>query len=586
MGNINMENICRLCLDISDDQRSIFEAIGECDLRAIIRETVQLDIHEEDDLPKTICTTCANKLISIQEHVTLFRASDRKLRSSLVSSSTAANSIAKDELAIPAKELVICVSNDSDTARNSTDPFDNILAGDRTDAELHSLDKRRSFPHAIDSVLMRRQVAGHGVTNSPSKRSNKDEKQSDNEYDNYDELSYEESVSCEKDITCNDMPEDNGLEIIDAEISPIAQVLETGHHPKTRKRRKTTNSCRDGSTKPEGSPSPALRDYKCYICNSKSLGSQKALLDHFATHVDRVPYTCERCVMKTVILTRVRTLNTHLKMHEQPIKCDYCDRRYSNASGKYYHTQFYHLGGGAPCITHCKVCGKQCGSQDALKKHQKYHTTALKCRHCEKVFNHPNKLRNHELSHDENSGFECMVCKKVLQTIESYDVHLKKHTQERSYQCSLCPKKFNTSCNLFLHMKVHAKNDNYRPTRSWQEHYTIVSREPMHYKCKHCDRYGTDKVNNMISHLQAHFKEYECDRCKRLFATAKQLRAHYTTHTGEKPEMCQHCGKCFANKNGLRTHLRTHTREAVAESKEERCVQKLPISSSTTGYQS
>uniref|UniRef100_A0A182VEH7 C2H2-type domain-containing protein n=1 Tax=Anopheles merus TaxID=30066 RepID=A0A182VEH7_ANOME len=265
--------------------------------------------------------------------------------------------------------------------------------------------------------------------------------------------------------------------------------------------------------------------------------------------------------METIVLTRVRTLNTHMKMHEQPIKCDYCDRRYSNAAGKYYHTQTYHLAGGAPCIVHCEICGKQYGSEAALKQHMKYHTTMLKCSRCDMVFNHPNKRRNHELTHNEDRGYECVVCKKVLQTIESYDVHLKKHSQERSYPCTLCPKKFNTSFNLILHLKVHAKNYNYRPAKSWVEHYTILSRDPLQYKCNHCDRYSTDKVNNMISHLQAHFKEYECDQCKRLFATAKQLRAHYTTHTGEKSEMCQHCGKCFSTKNNLRIHLKSHKRE-------------------------
>ncbi|XP_055644035.1 zinc finger protein 37-like [Toxorhynchites rutilus septentrionalis] len=304
---------------------------------------------------------------------------------------------------------------------------------------------------------------------------------------------------------------------------------------------------------------PTLHDYRCYICNSDSLGSRKAMIEHFSVHVDKVPYTCRECVMETVVLTRVRTLNTHMKMHAQPVKCDYCDRRYSNAAGKYYHTQTFHLGGGAPCLVNCEVCGKTCGSQMALKQHMKYHTTKLKCSKCDMVFNHPNKRRNHERTHDENRGYECVVCKKVLQTIESYDVHLKKHSQERSYQCHLCPKKFNTSCNLILHLKVHAKNDNYKPAKSWIEHYTVLSRNPMHFKCKHCDRYNTDKVNNMISHLQAHFKEYECDQCHHKFATAKQLRAHYTTHTGEKPEKCKYCEKVFSTKNNLRIHLKaTH----------------------------
>ncbi|ETN63530.1 GDNF-inducible zinc finger protein 1 [Anopheles darlingi] len=515
--------VCRLCLAPGEEHRLLFGKSQEPDYVSIIREIVRLEIREDDELPKRICFDCAARLARIQEDVQGFRETDNKLRALLLEESV--DSKQPSERSTENEELV-------------HDPFDSVVSVDEETAP--SLQENRlNVPQEKSVDIVRRssrvRIKIAQAIRSPSIVSDQtDDRRSDDESDN--EASRIES------------PKISNSSATKRTAASIPKPLRA----KRRKLSKSEHKREDG---------PTLRDYKCYICCSASLGSQKALLDHFATHVDRVPYTCERCVMKTVVITRVRTLNTHLKMHEQPIKCDYCDRRYSNASGKYYHTQFYHLGGGAPCIIHCKECGKQCGSQDALRKHMKYHTTALKCRTCDKVFNHPNKLRNHELSHDANGGYECVVCKKVLQTIESYDVHLKKHTQERSYQCSLCPKKFNTSCNLILHMKVHAKNDNYRPTRSWLEHYTIVSREPLKYKCNHCDRYGTDKVNNMISHLQAHFKEYECDRCKRLFATAKQLRAHYPTHTGEKPEMCQHCGKCFSNKSSLRTHLRTHGRE-------------------------
>ncbi|XP_035778548.1 zinc finger protein 37 homolog isoform X1 [Anopheles albimanus] len=540
--------VCRLCLAPPADQhRLLFVKSQEPDYVSIIREIVRLAIREDDELPKRICLCCATKLTRIQEDVKGFRETEEKLRASLVEETVAHKQ--------PTESII------EHDERPEHDPFDTVgSVNDKADVP-----QQKSVDCVRRSSRVRCKVAQ--AIRSPSIVS---EKTTD------DRRSEDESDSEASPLDSFEISSSNPSASASDRKKTIRGPASSNTKQSRGKRRKLSKS------EPKREDGPTLRDYKCYICSSGSLGSQKALLDHFATHVDRVPYTCERCVMKTVVITRVRALNTHLKMHEQPIKCDYCDRRYSNASGKYYHTQFYHLGGGAPCIIHCKVCGKQCGSQDALRKHMKYHTTALKCRKCDKVFNHPNKLRNHELSHDENAGYECVVCKKVLQTIESYDVHLKKHTQERSYQCSLCPKKFNTSCNLILHVKVHAKNDNYRPTRSWLEHYTIVSREPLKYKCNHCDRYETDKVNNMISHLQAHFKEYECDRCKRLFATAKQLRAHYPTHTGEKPERCQHCGKCFSNKNSLRTHLRTHDRETAKTDDADNESQKNLVGTSVT----
>uniref|UniRef100_A0A182QVH9 Uncharacterized protein n=1 Tax=Anopheles farauti TaxID=69004 RepID=A0A182QVH9_9DIPT len=498
------KQFCRLCLSASRYLHPLFQPNEGLDFREILRNNVRLEITEDDVFSKMICNQCITKLKTIGEYAKLFHDADRKLRE-----------CTKLRLQITADNVA-----DAQTIQEKLFPRKTArFRSRRLNCVRFQRSKSNDFHHAIVAVRM-----------------------------------------------SDDENEDSLMTPTDAGTSHLE--LETVLKSDTKQQ---TNSLNDPvvvhnvekKEKHNTESLPILHDFKCYICKSEPLGSRKALIEHLASHMDKVPYTCERCVMETIVLTRVRTLNTHMKMHQQPIKCDYCDRRYSNAAGKYYHTHTYHLGGGAPCLVNCKVCGKQYGSEVALKQHMKYHTTMLKCSKCELVFNHPNKRRNHEITHDANPGYECVVCKKVLQTIESYDVHLKKHSQERSYQCNLCPKKFNTSFNLILHLKVHAKNYNYRPAKSWVEHYTIVSRDPMQYKCNHCERYSTDKVNNMISHLQAHFKEYECDQCKRLFATAKQLRAHYTTHTGEKSETCQQCGKCFSTKNNLRVHLKSHKREDV-----------------------
>ncbi|XP_052902951.1 zinc finger protein 569-like [Anopheles moucheti] len=525
--------ICRMCLVSCKKMCPLFDSSANSELLGIIRNTVRLQIDEDDKFSKMICKQCISRLKSIDEHVKLFHASDRKLRGAI--STDHGHDLEVERLKM-------------DFSPNAVDESQGV-DGTVTSSKRYDYEKNESAKTETESTRRSLRIRTRC-----------------NQSDNHQEEETDDEASAKEEIDCDNENTDSTFKP-KVENATFAQLVVkctiSNSEPKTKRQKKNTNLRQTNRAVKDLSNArvPMLHDFKCYICSSEPLGSRKALIEHLATHVDKVPYTCKRCVMETIVLTRVRTLNTHMKMHEQPIKCDYCDRRYSNAAGKYYHTHTYHLGGGAPCIVHCKICGKQYGSQAALKQHMKYHTTTLKCSKCDMVFNHPNKRRNHELTHNEDRGYECVVCKKVLQTIESYDVHLKKHSQERSYQCTLCPKKFNTSFNLILHLKVHAKNYNYRPAKSWVEHYTILSRNPMQYKCNHCERYSTDKVNNMISHLQAHFKEYECDQCKRLFATGKQLRAHYTTHTGEKSEMCQHCGKCFSTKNNLRIHIKSHERE-------------------------
>uniref|UniRef100_A0A182J994 C2H2-type domain-containing protein n=1 Tax=Anopheles atroparvus TaxID=41427 RepID=A0A182J994_ANOAO len=493
-----------------------------------------------------ICGHCSTKLKTIEADVKLFQESDRKLRASMfvelgvVDGTSMSKNVAESNMENHwDSHIIVCANlqDSSETLRHISgetqmDPIkegtdERLVDKPTTDGHNTGTETNKIIPIRRSQRVRKK----HESLVSPSSGSSTTDGESDGGFDPFEENG---------DQTFQ--PETEQVEMGATAKEKEKVLRKTASYKQQKKRKGAAKMEEQGkSRKPENVP--LLHDFKCYICNSQPLGSRKALIEHLASHVDKIPYTCEKCVMETVVLTRVRTLNTHMKMHEQPVKCDYCDRRYSNAAGKYYHTQTYHLGGGAPCLVDCDICGKQCGSKMALKQHMKYHTTSLKCSKCDMVFNHANKRRNHELTHDEQRGYECIVCKKVLQTIESYDVHLKKHSQERSYQCSLCPKKFNTSFNLILHLKVHAKNYNYRPAKSWVEHYTILSRDPMQYKCNHCDRYGTDKVNNMISHLQAHFKEYQCDRCKRLFATAKQLRAHLTTYTGEKPEIFPRTGE-------------------------------------------
>uniref|UniRef100_A0A182MM36 C2H2-type domain-containing protein n=1 Tax=Anopheles culicifacies TaxID=139723 RepID=A0A182MM36_9DIPT len=525
-----------------------------------------------------ICKQCIERLKTIDEHIKLFHESDSKLHSAI---SAHANGQEKHSGYGFEVEHFSSKTHLSAELTDETKHPNNVQSNDAN-------------PTKQDNCsISENEKTDNKSTRRSARIRDQCEQLENNQQEETDDEASRDELDCDNDSTDSTF---NPQTQISTSATQLVVNTTISNRETDSKRQKKNTSVRAAN---RSARLPMLHDYKCYICSSGSLGSRKALIEHLATHVDKVPYTCKRCVMETIVLTRVRTLNTHMKMHEQPIKCDYCDRRYSNAAGKYYHTHTYHLGGGAPCTVNCTICGKQYGSHAALKQHMKYHTTTLKCSKCDMVFNHPNKRRNHELTHNEDKGYECVVCKKVLQTIESYDVHLKKHSQERSYQCTLCPKKFNTSFNLILHLKVHAKNYNYRPAKSWVEHYTILSRDPMQYKCNHCERYSTDKVNNMISHLQAHFKEYECDQCKRLFATAKQLRAHYTTHTGEKSEMCQHCGKCFSTKNNLRIHIKSHERErtetdttvvvvcngklpAVQDYAPEPCVEIEAVSNSTS----
>lgn len=312
-------------------------------------------------------------------------------------------------------------------------------------------------------------------------------------------------------------------------------------------------------------------DFKCYICKSESLGTSKALADHLAAaHSGLVPQTCTECITEPIVLRDVRALNSHRRMHSQPIKCEYCDRRYGDYHGRDEHVRLYHLGEGAPCPSPCQQCGKICKSVAALKSHMRNHKQDVRCDQCGKVFHKQHKLQEHVkwFHGPQPERHQCNICNKVLHTLASYNSHLKLHNEDKNYSCDLCPLKFYTAANLRTHKRVHQKNANYKPKKDWTGHYTVARAADgsKMYSCNLCGKTATGYINTIISHVRLHFKEVRCDQCDLKFTFVNQLKAHYVVHTRERNFKCNYCEKDFMYDSHMRHHIKqAHPAEREAE---------------------
>ncbi|XP_065572838.1 zinc finger protein 782-like isoform X2 [Artemia franciscana] len=117
-------------------------------------------------------------------------------------------------------------------------------------------------------------------------------------------------------------------------------------------------------------------------------------------------------------------------------------------------------------------------------------------------------------------------------------------------------KEMNLNCQNEMpsHIYVFAENN-------------VAKQEVFHTKEKpfECDickkRFATGVILSCHQITHTGDRPFECDICERSFRRKAHLSFHQRTHTGEKPFECDICKKCFTLSHGLSSHKRIHTGE-------------------------
>ena len=319
-------------------------------------------------------------------------------------------------------------------------------------------------------------------------------------------------------------------------------------------------------------------------------------------------------ITEDVIKTE-ETLNEHLRQtsdqlvsqdvnpNEQNmrVKCDICDRSYSNKRSLSKHKSITHR----KVQQKSKTCGKrigkylcdwpgcdyQCRSQSRVREHRitKHYpdddtTRKFTCSYpgCSKKFKIKRCLSVHLESHKTGERVQCQHCGKDFKDSTCLKNHvLHQHNNERNFVCnhSGCQYSTTTAARLKMHVTYHSDRSivctvegcdkRFKTKNCLKSHMTSHNTEYI-YKCPFngCDkRFKTEKYSKTHYRLQHTKKElFRCDWPGCDFQTkfrASYLRHTHSTHKSERDFICEwpECGKGFKNKAQLELHTRRHTND-------------------------
>lgn len=190
---------------------------------------------------------------------------------------------------------------------------------------------------------------------------------------------------------------------------------------------------------------------------------------------------------------------------------------------------------------------RECGHQDEVNNFIK--DNSVLCPSCFFTTG-PKTLISSTTTVQENNKkvHVCEICSKSFRSLGHKNRHKMIHDNVKPFLCETCGAGFNQKVTLKSHLLTH------------------TSEYP--YQCQWCGQAFRYKVSLRSHLINVHAPlsktlHYECDQCKKQFATSHKLNRHYRSHTGEQPYQCTVCNKSFSQTGNLNTHMKKH--KALAE---------------------
>ncbi|KAH9391094.1 hypothetical protein TYRP_006688, partial [Tyrophagus putrescentiae] len=100
-------------------------------------------------------------------------------------------------------------------------------------------------------------------------------------------------------------------------------------------------------------------------------------------------------------------------------------------------------------------CSSSSASGEQQLNGRRRRAKSHKCQQCDKSFDRPFILKQHQLVHTGIKAHKCTICSKSFRQKIHLNTHLLIHTDIRAHKCTICPKSFAQKGDLKKHQLVH-----------------------------------------------------------------------------------------------------------------------------------
>lgn len=268
---------------------------------------------------------------------------------------------------------------------------------------------------------------------------------------------------------------------------------------------------------------------KNYICDEPDCGkaySKPSLLEqHKRSHTNERPFKCSETGCDKSFL-RKSHLQAHLLSHEdqesKPFQCATCGKGVNTLQHLKRHE-----------ITHTKsfICTFE-GCNESFYKHQslRHHTLSvhekkLLCNKCNKSFNRPYRLAQHNIKyHSDSPAYQCdhQGCFGNFMTWSALQLHIK--TEHPKIKCPICGKGCVGKKGLRSHMNIH---DEEKIVKLWNCNYCNIGKFVK--KADLIDHYNTYHDRNLPDDL---LKPIEREQLDKLLSEKDSTNIDFNTLEG------------------------------------------------------